>query len=182
MLEDIPYDVAENAVMEHMCTSTFPPSIAEIRRLCAQRCAPKIPGFDEAWGTVQRAKQKYGWLHPEEAFATMDDLTLQVVKNLGWSNLCRSENPAADRANFREAYEAKVKERQGSFLIPEFIVREKEALKKRYIPEVEKKEPPLLRLREPVCDVDKELTPEQIEKRGKQLEDVRRELMGGEQK
>lgn len=31
-LKDIPYEIAENAVMEHICTNVFPPNIAEIRK------------------------------------------------------------------------------------------------------------------------------------------------------
>lgn len=103
-LKDIPYEIAENAVMEHICTNVFPPNIAEIRKLCMERCKPKILSFDEAWGVVQKAMADYGWYHPQEAFAIMDELTLSVVKNLGWSRLCQSENPTAERANFREAY------------------------------------------------------------------------------
>lgn len=106
-LKDIPYEIAENAVMEHICTNIYPPNIAEIRKLCMERCKTPILSFDEAWGVVQKAMSDYGWYHPQEAFATMDELTLAVVKNLGWSRLCQSENPTADRANFREAYEKK---------------------------------------------------------------------------
>lgn len=90
-LKDIPYEIAENAVMEHICTNVFPPNIAEIRKLCMERCKPKILSFDEAWGLVQKAMSEYGWYHPQEAFAIMDELTLSVVKNLGWSRLCQSE-------------------------------------------------------------------------------------------
>jgi hypothetical protein len=179
MLEDIPYDVAQNAIMEHMCTSVYPPSIAEIRQLCAQRCTPRIPGFEEAWGVVQQAKRKYGWYYPEEAFAMMDELTLSVVKNLGWTSLCQSENPAADRANFREAYEAKAKELQRSALLPGFVEETRARLKERYIPAVEKKEPLRLAKEEPAHDGRKDLTPEQIEKRERSIENVRRYLMAG---
>ena len=112
MLKDMPYEIAENAVMEHICTSIYPPNIAEIRKLCVERCQRPVLSFDEAWGVVQRAMSTYGWYHPQEAFETMDELTLSVVKNLGWSRLCQSENPTADRANFREAYEAKAKAAQ----------------------------------------------------------------------
>ena len=82
-LKDIPYEIAENAVMEHICTNIYPPNIAEIRKLCMERCKTPILSFDEAWGVVRKAMSDYGWYHPQEAFATMDELTLAVVKNLG---------------------------------------------------------------------------------------------------
>ena len=107
--------------MEHICTNVFPPNIAEIRKLCMERCKPKILSFDEAWGVVQKAMADYGWYHPQEAFAIMDELTLSVVKNLGWSRLCQSENPTAERANFREAYMRKAAEAQNTNSLPDFF-------------------------------------------------------------
>ena len=140
MLKDIPYEVAENAVMEHICTNVFPPNIAEIRKLCVERCQRPVLSFDEAWGVVQRAMSTYGWHHPQEAFETMDELTLSVVKNLGWSRLCQSENPTADRANFREAYEAKAKAAQNSYQLPKFVAHNKALLQEQYVLAIETKE------------------------------------------
>ena len=77
MLKDLNGKVVENAVMEHISTSVYPPNIAEIRKLCMERCKPPVLGFDEAWGVVQRAMSEYGWYHPQEAFALMDDLTVR---------------------------------------------------------------------------------------------------------
>lgn len=179
MLEDVEYKVVQNAVLEHIATNAFPPSIAEIRKLCAERCRSCIPGFDEAWGTVQKAISKYGWQHPQEAFESMNEPTRTVVKNLGWSRLCQSENPTADRANFREAYEEKAKELQKNNQIPEFVVKEKALLKEQYIPVIEAKEPPRIEQNEPLHDVREDLTPEQIKERNKMFDDVRRRLMGG---
>ena len=48
LLKDIPYEIAENAVMEHICTNIYPPNIAEIRKLCMERCKTPILSFDEA--------------------------------------------------------------------------------------------------------------------------------------
>lgn len=140
MLSDIPYDTAENAVMEHICTNIFPPNIAEIRKLCMERMKPHVLSFDEAWAVVQKAMSSYGWYHPQQAFATMDELTLSVVKNLGWSRLCQGENPTADRANFREAYEAKAAEQQKKSQLPEFVAEKKKYLQEKYIPAIEEKE------------------------------------------
>jgi hypothetical protein len=148
MLADIPYKVAENAIMEHISTNVYPPNIAQIRSLCVERCSPAIPGFDEAWGTVQKAMAKYGYYNTQEAFETMDELTLSIVKNLGWSRLCQSDNQTADRANFREAYEAKVKELQKSRQLPEFVAKSKELIKEQYVPAIEAGTAPGIEARE----------------------------------
>lgn len=176
-LKDIPYEIAENAVMEHICTNIYPPNIAEIRKLCMERCKTPILSFDEAWGVVRKAMSDYGWYHPQEAFATMDELTLAVVKNLGWSRLCQSENPTADRANFREAYEAKAREAVNSNMLPDFISNEKLILQQQYAPRIEAREPPAIE--QTVAPERKELTPQQREERARQFEAVRRRLMGG---
>jgi hypothetical protein len=179
MLKDFPYEIAENAVMEHICTNVYPPNIAEIRKLCVERCKPAVPSFDEAWGTVQKALSDYGFYNSQGAFATMDELTLSIVKNLGWSRLCHSENPTADRANFREAYEAKAKELQNNNQLPDFVAKEKVSLKEQYIPAIEVKKLPRIEQNAPVHDAREELTPKQIEERNKMLDDMRRRLMNG---
>lgn len=179
MLKDIPYEIAENAIMEHICTNVFPPNIAEIRKLCIERCKKSVLSFDDAWGVVQKAMRDYGFYNPQKAFDTMDELTLSVVKNLGWSNLCRSENPEASRANFRMAYEAKAKEAQNSNQLPEFVAKNKALLKEQYVPAIETKLVPQIEKKEKVEDPMDTLTPEQLEERAKRFEETRRRILGG---
>lgn len=174
MLRDIPYEIAENAVMEHISTNIYPPNIAEIRKLCADRLKRPVLSFDEAWGTVQTAMSKYGSYNAERAFAEMDDLTRSVVKNLGWTRMCQSENPTADRANFREAYETKAKEAQNSLQMPAFVTARKAQLQQQYIPEIEEKLTPKIEKREEVRYQGIELTDEQKEKRSRQVEELRK--------
>ena len=178
MLQDIDYKVAENAIAEHICTNIYPPNIAEIRKLCADRMQKPVLPFDEAWGVVQKALRDYGFYNPEKAFATMDELTLSVVKNLGWSRLCMSENPTADRANFREAYEAKAKKIQNNMQLPEFVAKNKLQIQEHYIPAIEEKTVSRIEEDRPV-DIREELTEEQIAQRSQMLEDVRRRILGG---
>lgn len=178
MLKDIDFLVAQNAFQEFASTSTYPPTIAEIRKLCMERCQPSIPSFDEAWELVQMAISLYGSQNPQMAFGAMDNLTLSVVRNLGWTRLCQSENQVADRANFREAYEAKAKALYRSTLLPGFVAREKALLTKKYIPVVEAKEIPQIEHTEPAVVVREELTDEQWIKRAESLERMRRSLSG----
>ena len=139
MLQDIDGKVFENAVMEHISTNIYPPNIAELRKLCMERCKTDVLSFDEAWGVVQNAISTYGWRNPEEAFAVFDELTLSVVKNLGWTRLCMSENPTADRANFRDAYQQKAEEAIHKNQLPEFVAQDKALLQKKYVPVLERK-------------------------------------------
>ena len=179
MLQDIDYKVAQNAALEHISTNTFPPSIAEIRKLCAEHMQKPVLPFDEAWGVVQSAMRNYGFYNPQEAFATMDELTLSVVKNLGWSRLCMSENPTADRANFREAYEAKAKRIQNNMQLPEFVAQNKLQIQEHYIPALETKTVPQIEDTRPV-DIRETLTDEQLAHRSQMFEEARRRILGGE--
>lgn len=164
LLGDLDFKVAENALWEHMSISAFPPSIADIRRLCADRCERPVLSFEDAWGTVQKAMGMYGSEQPQKAFAAMDELTISVVKSLGWTRLCRSESPVADRANFREAYEAKAKALRKSRQLPEFVARDKKMLQEKHKVLEEK---PVLQIKsEKVsCEDEPVLTMEQSEKR-----------------
>lgn len=128
MLRDLDYRVAQNAVLEHISTKQFSPSIGDIRKLCMERSGKSIPSFDEAWGTVQKAISQFGFFEPEKAYATMDEITRTVVKSFGWTNLCTSSNQITDRANFREAYEKKANEYLEHRQLPEFVKQEKAAL------------------------------------------------------
>lgn len=179
MLKDIEYKVAENAVMEYICTNVYPPNIAEIRMLCLERVSRPSLTFDEAWGVVKRAMSTYGEGHPQEAFEMMDELTLSVVKNLGWSRLCQSENPTAVRTNFKEAYEAKVKAAQNSNLLPEFVAHNKALLQAQYVPAIEVKKGPNVEVKESSHDVSDNFTEEQIAERERMIEEVKRRILGG---
>ncbi len=179
MLKDIPYEVAENAVMEHICTNVFPPNIAEIRKLCMERLKARVLSFDEAWGVVQKAMSTYGWFHPQQAFETMDELTLSVVKNFGWSRLCQSEKPTDDKANFREAYEEKAMALQNNIQLPEFVAKQKALLQEKYIPVIEEKEVPKIEQADPMPDVKETLTEEKLAKRMEMLEEARRKILDG---
>ena len=179
MLQDIDEKVFENAVLEHISTNTYPPNIAEIRKLCMERCKPHTLSFDEAWGIVQKAMSTYGWRNQEKAFSEFDELTLSVVKNLGWTRLCKSENLAADRANFREAYEAKVAEALKEKQIPEFIAHTKALLQEKYIPAVEKNEPPKVAVTE-MLPREEMLTDEEREEKIRRIEEIKRRLRYGE--
>lgn len=107
----------------------------------------------------------------------MDELTLSVVKNLGWSRLCQSENPTADRANFREAYMRKAAEAQNTNSLPDFVAQNKALLQQHYVPAIEKKEVPKIESEdrsEPV-----QLTEEQLEERKRMFEEAKRRILGG---
>lgn len=123
LLGDVDYSKAQAAAAKHICTSKFPPTIAEFREACnsVEEVSPR--SWLDGWGAVQKLISKYGYCRPEEAKAALaaaDPIAARVVENLGWQKLCESENTVADRANFRQAYETyNTRQKEMSMLPPD---------------------------------------------------------------
>lgn len=103
-LQDIPYIVAEAALQKWVATQKWSPSIAEIREMAMTVTAGEKLLWSDGWEQVQTAIRKYGSYNIPAAMESFDDVTRQTVKRLGFRELCMSENPTQDRANFRDIF------------------------------------------------------------------------------
>lgn len=117
-LQDIPFPVAEAALNKWVATNKWSPSIAEIRELAAEIKNGKLPDWGEAWEETCKAIKRFGFYRPKEALGSLSPLTRKTVERLGFTNLCLSENPTADRANFRQCYETVAKQEQENNVLP----------------------------------------------------------------
>ena len=117
-LQDIPYKVAEMALNKWVAVNKWSPSIADIREMAAEITKGEIPDWGEGWEQVLRAIRKYGSYNQPEAMKSLDDLTRQTVERLGYLNICRSENIATDRANFRMIYEQLAERKKKEVQLP----------------------------------------------------------------
>lgn len=117
-LQDIPFPVAEAALNKWVATNKWSPSIAEIRELAAEIKNGKLPDWGEAWEETCKAIKRFGFYRPKEAIESLSPLTRKTVERLGFTNLCLSENPTADRANFRQCYETVAKREQENNVLP----------------------------------------------------------------
>lgn len=111
-LQDIPFAVAEAALRKWVGTNKWSPSIAEIRAMTVDVVEGNRLTWGEAWERAVDAIRRYGSYRPQEALASLDPLTRRCVQNLGYRELCASENPMADRANFRMIFETLDKREQ----------------------------------------------------------------------
>ena len=111
-LRDIPYNVAEASLRKWVSTNKWSPSIAEIREMAANVQHGDIPDWGEGWEEVQRAIRKHGMYNVKAAMDSFTPLTRQTVERLGFRNICVSENPMSERANFRQCYEILAKREQ----------------------------------------------------------------------
>ena len=117
-LSDIPYDIAEKALIKVLATSKFFPTIAEIREAAADITQPRTIDAIEAWGLVIKAIRRYGSYRESEAIASFPEDVAQMVKRFGWRELCLNENPDTLRAQFRMAWETQSKRENDMRLLP----------------------------------------------------------------
>jgi hypothetical protein len=102
MLADLDFDAAKEACARLMATSTFLPSIAEIRETVVNvQHGPQRTG-EEAWKDVCAEIRAVG---AYEAPRFNDPVVAECVRSLGWRTLCLGPNDAADRARFIALYD-----------------------------------------------------------------------------
>lgn len=124
LIGDIPFEDCKNAVTQLMATSNFFPSAAEIRKLCSQMAYPEVPSIDDAWGMVLKAVRRYGYMQESKALESLPEPCRTVVRNIGWQNICRSENIMTERAFFRDSYGPKIQEIHRQEALPLGIKKE----------------------------------------------------------
>jgi hypothetical protein len=103
LLSDIPPTDLQTVIDQCVAECKFLPTVAEIReRWHALTRTIGVPTATEAWGEVQAEIRRVGYIGTP-TFANF--FTTQVVKMIGWRDLCASENVIADRAHFMKMYD-----------------------------------------------------------------------------
>lgn len=105
---DTSSETFKTAIKRLVATNKFLPSIAEIKQEIALIDNPHL-GLDplEEWETVLKLIRKHGYYKNIEAFNEMNLLTKNVVQQLGWDNLCMSENIVWLKKEFIEIFKNK---------------------------------------------------------------------------
>ena len=104
-LQDLPYQAISIALGKWVATEKWPPSIAELRSMVAEVTRGKLPEWGEGWAEVSQAIRRYGWAREKDALASMSPVTRAAVQQMGWMDICQSENPETIRAQFRQLYQ-----------------------------------------------------------------------------
>lgn len=108
-LADIPYEIAEQALLKVLSTSRFFPTIADIREAVADITQPRTMDWSEAWHLIGQAIRKYGFYREQEALESLPDDVRTMVERFSWRELCLNEEPDILRAQFRMAWETQSK-------------------------------------------------------------------------
>lgn len=132
MLGDLDYDVANIAIKKIIMLNTFPPAIAEVRKAAIEISSPMGLTAAEAWGEVIRAIRDYGYYREKEAMASMSPITAQVVRYLGWREICLSEEPEILRAHFLKMYDQVAAREQKKQLLSPTMQTEIKKIAKKY--------------------------------------------------
>ncbi len=119
MLGDLDYSLANLAIKKLILESTFPPSIAEVRKAAMEILNPDVMTAADAWGEVVQAIRRYGYYRAEEALASMSPETARVVRSIGWQEICMSEEPGVIRGQFLKMYQQVAEREQKEKLLPQ---------------------------------------------------------------
>lgn len=142
LLGDIPFPAAMTALKKYALSNKFPPTISEIRTYAADLMENRIPDADEAWGEVNRAIRRYGYMNEAAALESFSDPVRRAVENIGWQNICQSpyEQVNTLKAQFRGAYEAEYRRSLEIHKMPERLkLEQSEMISKAALPMKERK-------------------------------------------
>lgn len=106
-LRDLPPSVVEQAVQDWILTEERPPTIAGLRKKCAEVSGALAPLATEAWAEVSDIAERYGYEsydnNPRPRWS--HELIRKTVRAITWWEICSGSNPSAVRAQFIKAYE-----------------------------------------------------------------------------
>lgn len=112
-LQDLPFNAVKGAVLSHIATNKWFPTVAEIRAAAvALMPGGRLPTALEAWGEVKQAFSSVGY-YGQPKFS--HEAISKAVEAMGWQTLCKSENDMADRAHFMKLYDVYAQRLSGDF-------------------------------------------------------------------
>lgn len=120
MLGDLQYNLAMAAVQKIVASDEYPvlPTIGKIRKAAAEIAQPNRLSAPEAWGYVMSAIHRYGYYRESEALASMPPEAAEVLRLMGWQELCHSDNIDVIRAQFMRMYETQATRRREADMLP----------------------------------------------------------------
>ncbi len=118
LMGDLPYEVCNVAIQKYMLTNKFPPTVAEIREMCAGVVNGDPLTWGESWERALNAVRKYGSYNKQAALDSLDPLTRKCVESIGYMQLCMSENIMVERAHYQKVFEVYSKREQTEKQMP----------------------------------------------------------------
>lgn len=121
MLGDLDYEVVQIAIKKCILESQFAPSVSEVRKTATVLMNPHHLSAAEAWEQVNQAIDRYGYYNQALAIKSMPPLAARVVRAIGFSRLCLSENLSVERGQFFRLYDQLSQQEQSELLLPDAL-------------------------------------------------------------
>lgn len=121
MLQDIPMQQVNDAAQRYIMEEHFPPTIADIRKRCFAQQAAALPDWEQGWAETMAAIHRWGYMRESEALASLNPITAEVVRRLGYQALCFSDNPDGDRIAFREIHSRYTERQKQNMQLPDSL-------------------------------------------------------------
>ena len=103
-LKEIPFSLAVEALYRVVSKSPYPPTLYDFKREIIELLEENPLDAAEAWGQVMNAVRWFGIYRADEALESLDEITREVVKAIGWNEICLTENIDTVRAHFIKLY------------------------------------------------------------------------------
>lgn len=99
------YEAFRKAVKRIIPLKQFMPSIAELKQEIATISNPVLQlNADEEWDSVIKAIRRYGSYRQNEAMQSLKPYTANIVRQVGYTRICMSENIQWERKEFIELF------------------------------------------------------------------------------
>ena len=85
-------DEFKQAMNEHIKTSKYFPTIADIKELIASKEVATIPKAEDEWNKVIELVHKYGSYQMDKALEEMNDYTRYIVNYIGYIRICNADS------------------------------------------------------------------------------------------
>lgn len=132
LLGDVDFDVAQIAVKKLLLESSYPPTIADVRKQVVSIMSPRQIDPAEAWGEVLNAVHRYGYYRQEEALASMSPLVAKAVRYMGWQEICMSEEPSVIRGQFMRIFQQLQEREKQEALLPAKLKNDIQKIAEKY--------------------------------------------------
>ena len=120
-LEDVPFNVAQSALVAHSVNSEYPPSIAEIRRAALKSVTDGRDTAEEAWSQVFKAIRNSAYNSVEE-YAKLPEISKRCIGSAAvlkeWAVSEDESTISVARAQFLNAYRTLDKREQERAMLP----------------------------------------------------------------
>ena len=117
LFENDDYDVYKQAIKNLVIKEQYMPNVAKIKNEMLSVVSPELrnTSIDE-WNKVLNVVRNYGIYHQEEGLKTLNNLTKEVVEEMGFDLICESPEITKKEKQFKELFDEKINSIKQSLL------------------------------------------------------------------